>query len=115
MRPPRALLPPLTLVLALSWAPLTAHAGRPIPAHVQVLVVGGSPGGIAAAVAASRAGMTTLLVEPQEEIGGEINLGWVNVLNLNLGTPGQYPARGNFVQMYRAVGQAFAIGEAQKV
>src|SRR2546427_3780653 len=72
MRTSLALLAALSLVLALSWAPLTAHAGRPIPAHVQVLVVGGSPAGIAAAVAAARARMTTVLVEPREEIGGVI-------------------------------------------
>ena len=72
MRTSLALLAALSLVLALSWAPLTAHAGKPIPDHVQVVVVGGSPAGIAAAVAAARAGMTTLLVEQREEIGGDI-------------------------------------------
>src|SRR3989442_7831947 len=83
MRTSLALLAALSLVLALSWAPLTAHAGRPIPAHVQVLVVGGSPAGIAAAVAAARAGMTTLVVEPREEIGGDIKLVLLDMLDLH--------------------------------
>src|SRR2546428_12512520 len=83
MRTSLALLAALSLVLALSWAPLTAHAGRPIPAHVQVLIVGGSPAGIAAAGAAARAGVTTLLVEPREEIGGDASPSWVPTLGPN--------------------------------
>src|SRR3989475_11062456 len=74
MRTSLALLAALSLVLALSWAPLTAHAGRPIPAHVQVLVVGGSPAGTSAAVAAARAGTTPLSVETRAASGGAITL-----------------------------------------
>src|SRR5712692_176327 len=65
-----------------------AQAGRSNTAHVQVLVVGRPPAGIAAAVAAARAGMTTLLVEPREEIGGDITLVWLNVLDLSVGPVG---------------------------
>src|SRR2546422_7622626 len=83
MRTSLALLAALSLVLALSWAPLTAHAGRPIPAHVQVLIVGGSPAGIAAAVAAARAGMTTVLVEPRVEICGGLTPSWLNLVGLH--------------------------------
>src|SRR2546426_11010080 len=86
MRTSLALLAALSLVLALSWAPLTAHAGRPIPAHVQVLIVGGSPAGIAAAVAAARAGMTQVLVEPRGEIGGDITQSLLNELGNHHGT-----------------------------
>jgi hypothetical protein len=82
---------------------------------VQVVVVGGSPSGIAAAVAASRAGMTTLLVEPHEEIGGDITLAWLNVLDLSMGPAGQPLTRGIFGHVYRALGQTFDIEEAQIV
>src|SRR2546427_10612691 len=105
MRTSLALLAALSLVLALSWAPLTAHAGRPIPAHVQVLVVGGAPAGIAAAVAAARAGMTTLLVEPREEIGGDITLAWLNMLDLKHGPPGEQVTRGHFGRVDSGVGR----------
>src|SRR5437879_12656136 len=88
MRTSLALLAALSLVVALSWTPLTAHAGKPIPEHVQVLVVGGSPAGIAAAVAAARAGMTTLLVEPREATGGDLTLAWLNMLGPNQRPPG---------------------------
>src|SRR2546426_11377330 len=96
MRTSLALLAALSLVLALSWAPLTAHAGRPIPAHVQVLVVGGSPAGIAAAVAAARAGMTPLLGEPRGEIGGDITPSPVPTLHPNTGPPREKVTRGDF-------------------
>ncbi len=92
-----------------------AQAGRSSTAHVQVLVVGGSPAGIAAAVAAARAGMTTLLVEPREEIGGDITLVWLNVLDLSVGPAGQPLTRGIFGQVYRALGQTFDVEEAQMV
>ncbi len=115
MRTSLALLAALSLVLALSWAPLTAHAGRPIPAHVQVLIVGGSPAGIAAAVAAARAGMTTLLVEPREEIGGDITLSWLNMLDLNHGPSGEELTRGIFGRVHRELGQTFDVDHARAV
>ncbi len=115
MRKALALSIALALLLTLRVAIPPARAKKSRPVHVQVLVVGGSPAGIAAAVAASRAGMTTLLVEPQEEIGGEITLAWLNVLDLNLGPAGQPLTRGIFGQMYRALGQTFDIEEAQMV
>src|SRR2546428_6025054 len=104
MRTSLALLAALSLVLALSWAPLTAHAGRPIPAHVQVLIVGGSPAGIAAAVAAARAGMTTLLVEPREEIGGGITPFWAHILGLKHGPSGGEVTRGSSWREARGLG-----------
>ncbi len=115
MRKARALLIALALLLTLRGAILPAQAKKPRAVHVQVLVMGGSPAGIAAAVAASRAGMSTLLVEPQEEIGGEVTLAWLNVLDLNLGPTGQLLTRGIFGQMYRALGQTFDTEEAQMV
>ena len=115
MRTSLALLAALSLVVALSWAPLTAHAGKPIPDHVQVVVVGGSPAGIAAAVAAARAGMTTLLVEQREEIGGDITLSWLNMLDLNHGPTGQQLTRGIFGRVYRELGQTFDVDHARAV
>ena len=115
MRTSLALLAALPLVVALAWVPITAHAGKPIPAHVQVVVVGGSPAGIAAAVAAARAGMTTLLVEPREEIGGDITLSWLNMLDLNHGPTGQQLTRGIFGRVYRELGQTFDVDHARAV
>ncbi len=105
----------VTLPLALFAASHIAAGGPAIPAHVDVLVVGGSPAGIAAAVAAARAGMTTLLVEPREEIGGDITLSWLNMLDLNRGPAGEPLTRGIFNEVHRALGQTFDIDRARQV
>lgn len=44
-------------------------------AHVDVLVAGGGPAGMAAAVAAARAGASVLLVEEEYELGGHLRWG----------------------------------------
>src|SRR3989442_9805019 len=104
MRTSLALLAALPLVVALAWVPITAHAGKPIPDHVQVVVVGGSPAGIAAAVAPARAGMTTLLGEQREEIGGDITPSWLNIVHLNPRPSGEQITPGIFCRGYREVG-----------
>ena len=50
----------------------------PISAQVDVLVVGGGPAGFAAAVAAARSGVKTLLVERYGFLGGMATAGLVN-------------------------------------
>src|SRR6185369_11047598 len=41
-------------------------------AHVDVLVVGGGPAGIAAALAAGRSGARVLIADEQSELGGQL-------------------------------------------
>lgn len=53
--------------------------------EVDVLVVGGGPGGVSAAVNAARAGAKTLLVERYGHLGGMATGGLVNIIP-NLGT-----------------------------
>ena len=59
-----------------SVSPDTAH-GRPEKryAHPDVLVAGGGPAGMAAAVAAARAGSRVLLVEEEHRLGGHLRWG----------------------------------------
>jgi hypothetical protein len=115
MRRSLVLLAAILLLLTFPVSLRPAQAGNPFPAHVRVVVVGGSPAGIAAAIAAARGGASTLLVESREEIGGDITLGWLNVLDLSRGPAGQQLTRGIFGQVYRALGQTFDIEEAQLV
>lgn len=61
------------LVLLLPAAVETAPA--PAPLRCDVLVYGGTPGGIAAAIAASRDGARVMLVEPTRHVGGLVTSG----------------------------------------
>jgi hypothetical protein len=109
------LLTTAALAVLLAAGPQLAFGAHPAPSHVQVLVVGGSPAGIAAAVAAARNGMRTLLIEPREEIGGDITLAWLNTLDLNRGPNGLPLTRGIFQQVHRKLGQTFDISAARTV
>ena len=45
-------------------------APAPAPSRCDVLVYGGTPGGIAAAIAAARSGVSVVLIEPTRHVGG---------------------------------------------
>jgi FAD-dependent oxidoreductase family protein len=60
-----------------------AQTGIPVLHDVDVLVVGGGPGGIGAAVAAARQGARTLLCEQYGFLGGMATAGLVNPLMPN--------------------------------
>jgi hypothetical protein len=72
MRRHVALVPAVLICLLALGAALRASTPAPDP---DVLVYGGTPGGIAAAVAAAKAGRTVLLVEPARRVGGLVTNG----------------------------------------
>ncbi len=69
----------------------------PVVRDVDVLVIGGGPGGTAAAVAAARAGAKTLLVERYGHLGGMATGGLVNIIP-NLGNIDGEHCIGGFCQ-----------------
>jgi len=78
----------------------------------HVIVACGEPEGIAAALAAARNGVKTLLIEQGDALGGLMTLGMLNVLDMN------YSGRvlltqGIFLEFYDALGDAFDIEEAK--
>lgn len=70
----------------------------------DVIVVGGDPEGISAAVTAARNGMKTLLVEDDQALGGLMTLGGLNFIDMCNGRDGTLLTRGTFEEFYNAVG-----------
>ncbi|MDR3209234.1 MAG: FAD-dependent oxidoreductase [Oscillospiraceae bacterium] len=64
-----------------AFAPVS-EAGREIPVirETDVIVVGGGPGGVAAAVSAARAGARVVLIERYGHLGGMATGGLVNII-----------------------------------
>ena len=82
----------------------------------DVIVVGGDPEGISAAVTAARNGMKTLLVEDDEALGGLMTLGGLNFIDMCTGDDGTLLTRGTFLEFHDAVGgTAFDISKAKDV
>ena len=81
----------------------------------DVIVVGGDPEGVSAAVTAARNGMKTLLVEDDEALGGLMTLGELNFIDMCTGDDGTLLTRGTFLEFYNAVGgTAFDIPTAKQ-
>jgi len=80
----------------------------------DVIVIGGEPEGVAAAVAAARNGMNTLLLEKSYTLGGLMTLGKLNYIDMCYGRDGTLLTRGIFEEFYNAVdGTAFDIIKAK--
>ena len=54
----------------------------------DIIVYGGEPEGVAAAVSAARNGMKTLLICEDEALGGLMTLGWLNFIDICEGRDG---------------------------
>ena len=82
----------------------------------DVIVVGGEPEGVAAAVSAGRNGMKTLLVEDDEALGGLMTLGMLNVIDMCWSRDGTLLTQGIFEEFYQAVGgNVFDVEHAKAV
>ena len=110
----------LTLALTLTSCESQKHfsPGPPPPTdnNFDVIVVGGEPEGVAAAVSASRNGLTVLLIEDDHALGGLMTLGKLNFIDMNHGRDGTLLTQGIFKEFYDAVGgSAFDIEKAKTV
>lgn len=82
----------------------------------DVIVVGGEPEGISAAVSAARNGMQTLLLEDDHALGGLMTLGELNFIDMCEGRDSTLLTQGIFKEFYDAVGgSAFDITEAKNI
>lgn len=107
---------PLLAVLAawlLAWTAAAGLAAAPLRTiTVDVLVVGGTPAGMAAAAGAARAGARVHVVESRSKVGGPITWAWLTTFDMNLSPDGIHLTRGVFLDYYRLLGLSFDLAEA---
>ncbi len=102
------------LVVTVGWASPAATA-VPSTVEVDVLVIGGTPAGVAAAVAAARLGASVALVEPGPGLGGVLSSAWLTTFDMNIGPDGEHLTRGIFLEYYRRLGISFDRVKASKI
>lgn len=103
----------VALVAVISGAAPAATAFPP-SVDADVLVIGGTPGGIAAAIGAARAGARVMLMEPGASLGGVITTAWLTTFDMNIGEDGEHLTRGVFLEIYRHLGISFDPDEAAR-
>ncbi len=102
------------LVVLIGGAAPAATAFPP-SVDADVLVIGGTPGGVAAAIGAARMGAKVMLMEPGAALGGVITTAWLTTFDMNIGADGEHLTRGVFLELYRQLGISFDPDEAARV
>jgi NADPH-dependent 2,4-dienoyl-CoA reductase/sulfur reductase-like enzyme len=96
-------------VAALLIAPLAVRAeGVAAPSRPDLLVVGGTPAGVAAALAAARRGERVTLISATGDLGGVLTGAMMDQWDLNLAPDGAPIEDGIFEEMYARLGDVFA-------
>ncbi len=93
--------------LNLDPAAAAAHGARSAANAPDVLVVGGTSAGVAAAVTAARRGLNVTLVAGSDDLGGVLTDAMMDQWDLNLAPDGEPVQRGLFAEIYARLGQAF--------
>jgi hypothetical protein len=96
-----------------SILPVAAEASR--QRTPDVLVIGGTPAGVAAAVAAARRGENVTLVAGRPVLGGVLTDATMDQWDLNLAPSGAPVEGGIFSEIHDALGDAFSPGDAARV
>jgi hypothetical protein len=102
------------VALLLCSAPIGAFAQALAP-RPSVLVVGGTPAGVAAAVAAARRGEDVTLVARRNVLGGVLTDAMMDQWDLNLSASGASVEGGIFREIYAALGDSFTPDDAARV
>ncbi len=92
----------LVLVLVLAFIPLPP-VGSQVVERTDVLVLGGSPAGVAAALAAARQGRSVVLVESRRYLGTVLTGAMLNMWDYNWGPHRESTVQGVFGEIYRAL------------
>lgn len=92
-----------TAIVALQ--PMFLRSDRlPASLPADVLVAGGSPAGVAAAIAAARQGMVVVVVESRPFLGTVMTGAMLNMVDLSRGQGGKHLIKGIFLEFYDQLG-----------
>lgn len=105
---------PAVFALPASQPAKVTEAVSSSPYSFPLIVVGGEPEGIAAAVSAARNGVQTLLICQENALGGLLTQGRLNFLDMNYGPDKTLLTQGIFQEFYKSQGNAFDIVETEK-
>ncbi|WP_407538627.1 FAD-dependent oxidoreductase [Deinococcus radiomollis] len=85
------------------------------PSGNDLLVYGGTPQGVMAAVAAAQQGQRVVLVVPGHQLGGVLTRSWLTTLDMSTGPDDQPLSRGLFLGLYRQLhhDNSFDVAAAQ--
>ena len=101
----------LIVLGALLWSGLPSFAATSTATgsaqQPGVLVVGGTPAGVAASLAAARSGENVTLVSATGDLGGTLTGAMMDQWDLNLAPDGTSVQRGIFAEMYARLGDVF--------
>jgi len=119
-----AIIPLLALCILLTSCRKSQPPASPLPEtpsqntrlETDVLVVGGTPSGVAAAIAAARNGAKVILIEERPALGGDIVYAMLNMFDVPMNANGSSTAaNGIFGEFYKPLGVAFDIRDAQRL
>ena len=107
----------IAIVITASVAAIFFWNKKDAPNDVDVVVVGGEPEGVAAAISAARNGASVILIEHRDELGGLFTYGMLNFLDIPQGPDGHSISRGIFEEWHTLVGKqsAFDVELAKQV
>ncbi len=90
-----------------SFGQMTAEAAEGQPDY-DVIVIGGEPEGVAAAISAARSGAKTLLIEERNGLGGLFTYGMMNFLDFPKDKSGKIATKGIFQEWHKRVGSGLS-------
>lgn len=92
-------------------SPVLAQEGK----NYAVVVMGGEPEGVTAAVSAARRGLPTLLICSDKILGGTMTLADLNSIDMNYGPRKEILTQGLFMDFFKAMGgDSFDLSKARK-
>jgi FAD dependent oxidoreductase len=83
--------------------------------QTPLLVVGGTPAGVAAAVTAARMGTRVELTEARPYLGGDLTGAMLNMFDMDFGAEGIDLAQGVFKDIFGKLGMTFDVDTAKRV